>query len=51
MPGKAAIEPSLPGCTPSSSARKDHLIAFATVAFISMLARRLNCLVAEDLSA
>jgi transposase len=30
---------------------KDHLVAFVTIAFISILARRLKRLVAEDLSA
>jgi transposase len=30
---------------------KDHLIAFVAIAFISILARRLKRLVAEDLSA
>ena len=30
---------------------KDHLIAFVTIAFISILARRLKRLVAEELSA
>ena len=30
---------------------KDHLIAFVAIAFISVLARRLKRLVAEELSA
>jgi hypothetical protein len=30
---------------------KDHLIAFVTIAFISILARRLKRLVAAELSA
>jgi transposase len=30
---------------------KEHLIAFVAIAFISILARRLKCLVAEDCSA
>jgi hypothetical protein len=30
---------------------KDHLVAFVTIAFISILARRMKRLVAKDLSA